>query len=1093
MPKRLFFPTTACLIALLVVLMAVPSFAQTSNGILSGTITDATGAVISGATVTANSSTLGITRTVTTGPTGAYRIEAINPGVYKLTVSKQGFATLAIDQIVVQASIITNVDGKLAVGASTVELTVQSTGNEVNTSSADLSHNISQVEIASLPLGSLNPIQLVLTQPGVTDGGGHTYSNGQSFSVNGQSSRNNNFLIDGQDNNDNSIQGQAFQPINAAAIAEVTVMTNSYAAEFGRAGSSVTNVIYKSGTNQYHGSVWELYQGSGLEAVTADQGLSGMTSREKPRYDQHTFGFAAGGPIIKNKLFVFGSSQWQKFYGMATPSTIHVPTAAGAALLQSLGSANANLLLQYYGSLRAPVANQSIDLGGGRGSVDFGDFQRSGTAQQAPDLQWNVKVDFIPHQKDAFSFRYFHDRGSLVPDFYNFSNSLPGFDTFQGGPSENFGLTWTHTFNPNAVNELRASWGHFDFQFAATAQALANPLYLAPRISIADLTRAPAFGVSTAIPQGRGHQTYQFQDGMSIVHGRHVFKFGFDIARLLVVDHIPFNFFGSETYNTSPGYTSLGNFVDNFSGIGTFAGKTFGSPLTTPHSMQQAFYLQDTWKLRQNLTFTWGIRYEFQPNPENTLAYPGYEVYSGAFTNMLDPVKVKEDTNNWGPRFGLVYTPHFAKWLLGEDKTVFRIGYGIFYDSFYTNMLDNTAGSAPNAVAQTVSGTVGRGLANAYQQVGLMTAVLNPATAAETSMSKYIVAPQTHQWNVDIQHELPGAMTLTLAYVGARGMHLFESNVFNPRMGYNANALALGTLTYNLNAGCTAATNPNCSRFNPGRGTIAVRESNGDSIYHGFNAKLERRFTKGLFVRAAYTFGKAIDNGSDPYAIGAMYTATPQDPFNRHLERGLAGQNIAQRFVITYVYQIPGLRSTSNGFTNALGYITRNWEVSGQTSAQTGPPGTLYVTSDTMGTGYAGSGRPWLGNPTAPMNSVGIDGIFLGKTPGVLYNSDARTVVVTANDVHWIVRPGPGIGRNTFVTPGTFSFNAALARRIKMPYSEHHELSFRTEFYNLFNHPNNDGFNYTMFSTTSGAGNFLNAWEARTGGRTIRMKLEYRF
>ena len=605
----------------MVVLFAVSSFAQTSNGILAGTITDATGAVITGATATATSLDSGAVRTVTTGPTGAYRIDAISPGLYKLSISKQGFQTLTIDRIVVQASIVTPVDGKLAVGASTVEVTVQSTGAEINTSSAELSHNISNVEITALPFGTLNPIQLVLTQPGFTDGGNHTYANGMAFSVNGQSARNNNFLIDGQDNNDNSIQGQAFQPINAAAIAEVTTMTNSYAAEFGRGGSSVTNVIYKGGTNQYHGNAWELYQGSGLEAMTAQQGLAGLTSRDKPRYDQHTYGFAAGGPIIKNQLFAFGSSQWVKFYGNATPSTIHVPTAAGAALLQSLNLPNANLLLQYYGGLRASAVTQSLDLGAGRGSVGFGDFQRPVTAQQAPDLQWNTKVDYLMRQNDSFSFRYFHDRGSLVPDFFNFPQSLPGFDTLQGGPSENFGLSWTHTFNPNAVNEFRASWGHFDFQFLATPEAIANPLYLAPRITISGLSRAPLFGVSTALPQGRGHQTYQFQDGVSIVKGSHQFKFGFDIARLLVVDHIPFNFFGAETYASGGGFTGLGNFVDNFSGLGTAATKTFGSPLANPTAIQQAFYLQDGWKVKPNLTFTWGIRYEFQPNPENYLPY----------------------------------------------------------------------------------------------------------------------------------------------------------------------------------------------------------------------------------------------------------------------------------------------------------------------------------------------------------------------------------------------------------------------------------------------------------------------------------------
>ena len=251
--------------------------------------------------------------------------------------------------------------------------------------------------------------------------------------------RENNFLLDGQDNNDNSIQGQAFQPSNPNAIQEVSILTNSYSAEFGRGGSSVTNVIYKGGTNKFHGSAWELYQGSGLQSIDANtQGtvvsdcsaanLAATGAQCKPRFDDHTFGFSAGGPIIKDKLFVFGTSQWFRFYGKAAPSAITLPTPAGAAVLAAENSANANLLLQYIGSLRGSPTNlvgSPIVLSDGN-SVQFGKVTRPAPAQQNPDTQWDVKVDFLPTQKDTLSVRYLHDQGSLAPDFFNFPASLPG-------------------------------------------------------------------------------------------------------------------------------------------------------------------------------------------------------------------------------------------------------------------------------------------------------------------------------------------------------------------------------------------------------------------------------------------------------------------------------------------------------------------------------------------------------------------------------------------------------------------------------------------------------------------------------------------
>src|ERR1700742_1606110 len=274
-----------------VLLMAVSMLAQTSKGTISGTVVDNTGAVVVGATVTATNQDNGQTRTVTSGPSGGYTMDGMDLGTYTVNVSKDGFQKLTIERIVVRASVTTSVDAKMKVGSTGETITVESTGTTIQTDSAEIAHNIGTVEITDLPFASLNPIELVLTEPGMADvnENGRGTSNGFNFAANGLTPRENNFLLDGQDNNDNSIQGQAFQPSNPNAIQEVTILTNSYSAEFGRGGSTVSNLVYKGGTNKFHGSAWELYDGSGLQSVDASNALSGATS--VARFDDHTFGF----------------------------------------------------------------------------------------------------------------------------------------------------------------------------------------------------------------------------------------------------------------------------------------------------------------------------------------------------------------------------------------------------------------------------------------------------------------------------------------------------------------------------------------------------------------------------------------------------------------------------------------------------------------------------------------------------------------------------------------------------------------------------------------------------------------------------------
>jgi hypothetical protein len=1084
-------------VVLALILFPIISFAQTSKGIIAGLVKDNTGAVVVGAKVAAKNTLTGETRNVDSGPNGTYRIEAVEPGIYEISVSAGGFKTTTIRQVDVKGSIVTSVNADLAVGVVGDTIEVQASGIELQTENGAIAHSIGTTDIEQIPVFNLNAISLVLTQPGVLDVGSNSLSNGMGFSVNGSRPRANNFLLDGQDDNDNSIQGQALQPNNLQSVQEVAILTNAYSAEFGRGGGSVTNVITKSGTNQFHGSAYELYAGSGLNAVAADAALGGQTPRTKPRFDTHTFGFTAGGPIWKNKLFAFGSSQWQRFYGNAAPATIRVPTAAGVTALQAANAPNANLLLSYFGSLRGDPSNspKTVDIGVRSGCpaasisattggclVQTGLTQRTAPPQQNPDTQWTYKIDFNPVSSDMISARYIHDRSSLTPDFFNFPTSLPGLDPQQGGTAENFGVTWTHTLSSSAVNEFRASEGRFDFAFAPTDQAKKNPLFALPQITSISGTSFPGLGISSGLPQGRGHKTYQFQDAFTLTVGRHTFKVGADVARIIIRDAVPFNSRGTLTFGSGGGFSGLGNFIDNFTGASSGASLTFGNPVISPKVFQDGFYFQDTIHAKSNLTVDLGLRYEFDNNPANLLPFPAVNLGTEPSSTFPTRVKAKEDRNNWGPRVSFAYTPRRWERLFGQDKTVFRAGYGVFYDTLFTNIVDNAAAGSPNAVSGTLlGGSTGRGLSNATGLLASITPTLNPRSSVST-IDQNLKNPVTHQWNFDVQRELPLSLTMTAAYVGNRGERLYANDELNPGI--------------------------NGVRLNPARGPITVRDNSGDSVYHGFDLKVDRKFRHGLLVRGAYTYSKLIDNVSEVFTLFGSSTSFAQNELvsaaGRQADRGLSLYDRKHRFVVSYVYDLPGWNNSNNLLFSTVGFITRGWQIAGTSSFQTGAPATINSGFDQNGDLRATNDRPSIGNPSAPFTSWGVDGKFVGGKSGTIYDgqafeADGSLNVVSANNVHFLVLPGLGnVGRNTFIQPGRMDNLMAISRRFKVPGLENHQVEFRSEFYNVFNHPNLglgdaiSGTGGTDLVLADGA-TFADNSQTIHGGRQIKFQLKYSF
>ena len=293
----------------LVVLCALGAIAQTSNGTIAGVVTDSTGAAIVNAKVTATSAATGDVRTTTTNSVGAYRFESVLPGTYLIEATADKFSVTKLSSVQVVASIITSVNIQLKPGASSETIEVTAQAEQLQTENGEISSTITASEVHNLPISSLNPYALAATLPGVVTGAATNMSNGTNFTVNGNRARANNFLIEGQDNNDAGIAGQGLQPLNLDAIQEVSVMTNSYAAEFGHGGGSVSNLIYKSGTNNFHGAAWELHNSSALDA---NDHYNNAYDVAKAPYHENIFGFDLGGPIVKDKLFFFTSYQWDK-------------------------------------------------------------------------------------------------------------------------------------------------------------------------------------------------------------------------------------------------------------------------------------------------------------------------------------------------------------------------------------------------------------------------------------------------------------------------------------------------------------------------------------------------------------------------------------------------------------------------------------------------------------------------------------------------------------------------------------------------------------------------------------------------------------
>ncbi len=1067
---------------------------QTANGTIAGTIVDSTGAAIPGAKVTATDIETNISRNATTNSAGGYRIESVQPSSYRVVVTAPSFAQTTIAHTEVTASVVTSVNATLAVGSATatVEVAAETTG--LVTDSGDLSGTVSHIEIDHLPIASLNAYTLATTMPGVTVITSDDFTNPNNFSVDGNRPRDNNFLIEGADNNDQGIHGQAFQPENLEAIQEVTFLMSSFSPQYG-GGGAVSNLLYQSGTNQFHGAVFERLLNSSLDATDHSTvlNLQGGGTAGKTKSRENIFGFRVGGPVLHDRAFFFVSGLWDRFRATGNLATLVLPTAAGYTTLNQYKSNPriANLLTAYGGLIGTnQLFATSQDLGvdpvtsASRGIVTFAGVQRSiGNDANSRELEATGDIKFSDADKLRLRFIQAPESSPYDP---NFTAQLPKFDVYQNATTYNVGVTETHIFSASLLNELRLSWSRIGFREDLRPETYTNPLALAPAIGITGVT---GYGIPAGlVPQGRFQNTYQLQDDVSYSVGRHSFKLGFDIDDIRIKDGIPFNFYGAITYTGIPGgYSALANYLDDYSGTGG-AGSTisFGSPTAYPVIWTQSYYAQDSWKVMPNLEFDFGLRYEYHGTPFNYLGYPGFNVNNpAAFPSNVPEVA---DGNNFGPRIGFNYQP------VAGGKTAISGGFGVFYSHIFSNIIDNVQGSAPNTAAKNVvPSTSGRGTANWSQSLNVCpTCAIKSRSPLATDSSNVInanlVDPITYEYNLRFQRELPASFMVAVQYVGNRTEKDYATEEFNP-------------------------TTPAGPRVIPTRGRIILEDNQGDSNYNSLEFDLEHHERHGLTLRAGYTYSKLLDDSSEIFTDGASQISTYAEIQRtaRSREYGPSAFDHRHRLVASAVYQPPTWHAS--GLAHGVATIVNGFTFSTITSFQSGQPENVELGFDWNFDGITND-RPILLNKKAPITNWAVKGEdFFNVPAGTLcdgpefWATNDPCKVVSAANTHWVTS-NFGTTQNTIsrdaLTTDHFS-NTDLTVERAFHTFEHQSLDFRVEALNAFNQGTTGSYNANLITGVpyngtdvfgnvySGAVTFGNRYLTTAGGRTLRFFARYQF
>ncbi|HST51316.1 MAG TPA: hypothetical protein VLJ61_04825, partial [Pyrinomonadaceae bacterium] len=1016
---------------------------------------------------------------------------------------------------------------------------VANTEEVVQRDQAQISTTVDTRRIEELPSNAAGSglDTLALLAPGVIpNNSGGVNTNGTGLSVNGNRARSNNFQIDGADNNDLSVAGPAMFVDNQDQVQEIQVITNNFSAQYGRNQGAIVNYVTKSGTNDFHGSAFEFHRDRAfLDSLDNIEKRGGQLAPNANLFN--VFGGTVGGPLYfphfgegKGKEFLSGKDRAFFFFsyqGIRNPATSTLRSSSFAflpsqfPLLQAAfpGNAVINAITTQSVFALQPGARPRTDIANPFGTVTLGTqtFQVAQPeytiSEPFNETDYSIRGDAKASNKDNVTIRYEFQRQLFV-------NNLAQTNGFSGdvpASSKNFGGIWTRTITNSIVSEFRAFYQKIGVEFggcsAVQAGCIPGPLDIGSAITNITLPTLngrtlQAIGPATNLPQGRVGKVYQLADNISWSHGKHSLIFGAEYKHLNEVSPFLPNF------NGAFGFSSAARVVNN---APSSIGLTVGDPTLAFTEDDQYYFAQDDFKLRPNLTLNIGLRYEYTGQPINVLHRISVARESGT-AGFYDPSlplsirtvpEIPADKNNFAPRVGFAYSPHFWKSFLGEDATVIRGGFSIAYEPAFFNILGNVQGAAPFSAALTLgtnllpaSGSpfplpgslTGDAIRSAASSSGVLPlGKLDPRFLSQTQVASDFHSPYSEQFSLGIQHQFGKNNVAEVRYVGTHGIGLFQNvngNFFvgpllNGIPNFFGTGINMPAFPQFVPAGITAqhcvdnpATFPNegtCNgRILPQAG-ITVRTNGAFSIYHSMQTRYNGRFfNNALTVGAAYTWSKTIDNASEIFAID-INSPNAQNPFClATCERALSQIDRPHAFSANFLYDIPIFKEQRGFVGHALG----GWQVNGVyilTSGEPYTPSQFFNGSLGLGNAYLTSGdRPFVTNSSVDPRIVGIDqvdaALFYG-TPitninGFLslnaLNSTGDVVPVTPNDVHFIVNlpnsarifgtPFGSAARNSLRGPALNQLNASLFKNIKV--KENLSVQLRGEAYNVLNHPN---------------------------------------
>jgi hypothetical protein len=1036
-----------CAILLCLLVWVPASFGQASDGNIVGTVVDPSGAAVASADVELANVATGVKSTTKTDDMGGYRFGNILIGTYTITVASRGFTTTSLRSVAVELNKTTTVNVAMTVGAVATQVVVTEAAALLDTTTAQITNTYQTKQLESLALVNNSVFALALTAPGVGSSGGVGVGTGPS--VGGQRPRNNNFTIDGVDNNRKDVTGPVIS-LPADSLAEFTVLQNQFSAEFGHSAGGQFNTLVKSGTNQLHGSVYEYLQNRDLNANDQSNARSGILS--PPRYDENRLGASAGGPIMKNKWFIFGNYEYHPLGQAAVNAQPpNSPTADGYALLDAMSGttiskSNLAILKQY--APPAPLATKTTPVNGV--NIPFGILPVV-KPSYTNEYTWLVSTDLNISDRDQLRGRFVDDKTSGLDT----TAVLPVFFVPQPITRYLASVSEFHNFRPNLINELRLAFNRRNADTPVPNFSLPGLDQFPNIVIVNDLNLN--IGPDVNAPQAGIQNVYQFADNLSWNKGHHDLKFGFDGRDLIAASTFIQRSRGDYEWTTLQKYLSDTN-------PDVIAQR---NPTGKPYSGNNtAFYwfVNDNWRLRPNLTVNLGVRWEF-----NGVAQSMQEFGLNSIADVPGVLTFRAPQagkKNFAPRIGLAYSPGVS------GRTSIRAGFGMAYDQIFDNV--GTNARPPQATSTVdVTGLPGSNfLLNGGISPSAVPAALTPI-AARIATSSYL--PPNQQlgyaitWSAGVQHTFANDYTAEVRYIGTKGVHLLFQNQINRNSLVSAtnnlptymqmpsqatlDSLTLTTAALSaIRATCPSSGNnyQNCSPLYDPIGqygfvnAITAYAPLGNSHYHGVSFDLKKRYSRGLLFDTNYTWSHNID---DSTAEVASIIATPRRPedFNSlGREKANSALDRRHRFTLTTVYTLPWYSGAKNPLVrNGLG----NWEVSGTYFLESGEWATPQSGVDTNQNGDSAPDRVIL-------NPAGTPGTSSDVT--ALKNSAGATVAYLANNPNAeFIRAQAGAyatsGRNILATPRIDNVVFGIAKNIKI--AERYSLQFRADMYNALNHP----------------------------------------